>query len=526
MGLLDGKTHQEYYQGNDLGSYQFVSLDDVINQFMVVYVGEEKIIRKCSRTDVGFHAQRALAELSFDTFKSIKAQQIDVPATLVMPLPHDYVNYTKLSWVDSSGIKHPLYSTKHTSNPFQIKQGDDDGSYSFPSGVEALVNASFDNVTGYSPDSWVVMMAGTTFGANFQSSLGVIDNKLQWSYVNKTGNGTVGWGQTGAIYQQIDVSGFNYIDVSADGVVADITYTNAGGGTGTATSTIRFGITTSPPHTTNLNNHPTWTNSNNVTIPQTNLLDVSRFNLVDSNANPAYLEWSGTENSTKTFEAVDVRNINTIWAVALSFVDTSTPLDYGFALKPAGLTASTVGTITGAGNINSLDNLSITNTYASTTLQPKVGNEINSSTWNNYKSTTPSEINNDNYEDDVYWPYKGERYGLDPSHAQINGSFYIDDRLGRIHFSSNMSTKTVILDYISDSLGTNEEMKIHKFAEEAMYRWILHAVASSYMYTQQIVPRLKKEKIAAIRQAKLRLSNFKLEELTQILRGKSKQIKH
>ena len=39
MGLLDGKTHQEYYQGNDLGSYQFVSLDDVINQFMVVYVG-------------------------------------------------------------------------------------------------------------------------------------------------------------------------------------------------------------------------------------------------------------------------------------------------------------------------------------------------------------------------------------------------------------------------------------------------------------------------------------------------------
>ena len=69
-------------------------------------------------------------------------------------------------------------------------------------------------------------------------------------------------------------------------------------------------------------------------------------------------------------------------------------------------------------------------------------------------------------------------------------------------------------------------MQVHKFAEEAMYRWILHAIASSYMYTQQIVPRLKKEKFAAIRQAKLRLSNLKLEELTQILRGKSKQIKH
>ena len=36
----------------------------------------------------------------------------------------------------------------------------------------------------------------------------------------------------------------------------------------------------------------------------------------------------------------------------------------------------------------------------------------------------------------------------------------------------------------------------------------------------------KKDKFAAIRQAKLRLSNIKLEELTQVLRGKSKWIKH
>ena len=59
-----------------------------------------------------------------------------------------------------------------------------------------------------------------------------------------------------------------------------------------------------------------------------------------------------------------------------------------------------------------------------------------------------------------------------------------------------------------------------------MYRSILYGVAASYPYTQQLIPRLKKEKFAAIRTAKLRLSNIKLEELTQTLRGKSKQIKH
>ena len=69
MGLLDGTNQQEYYTGNDFGGYQFVSLEDIINQFMIIYVGEDKLISRARRLDVAFHAQRALAELSFDTFK-------------------------------------------------------------------------------------------------------------------------------------------------------------------------------------------------------------------------------------------------------------------------------------------------------------------------------------------------------------------------------------------------------------------------------------------------------------------------
>jgi len=69
-------------------------------------------------------------------------------------------------------------------------------------------------------------------------------------------------------------------------------------------------------------------------------------------------------------------------------------------------------------------------------------------------------------------------------------------------------------------------MKVHKFAEEAMYKHIAYAILSTSTYGQALVPRFKKEKFAETRKAKLRLSNFKLEELAQILRGKSKQIKH
>ena len=39
-----------------------------------------------------------------------------------------------------------------------------------------------------------------------------------------------------------------------------------------------------------------------------------------------------------------------------------------------------------------------------------------------------------------------------------------------------MYSKNIILDYISDSLGTTAEMKVHKLAEEAMYNWIAYAV--------------------------------------------------
>ena len=85
----------------------------------------------------------------------------------------------------------------------------------------------------------------------------------------------------------------------------------------------------------------------------------------------------------------------------------------------------------------------------------------------------------------------------------------------------------MILDYISDSLGTDSEMRVHKYAEEAMYKCIAYAIMSTRANVQEyIVRRFQKDKFAATRKAKLRLSSLKLEELTQILRGKSKQIKH
>ena len=43
---------------------------------------------------------------------------------------------------------------------------------------------------------------------------------------------------------------------------------------------------------------------------------------------------------------------------------------------------------------------------------------------------------------------------------------------------------------------------------------------------EYIVRRYQKEKSAKLRNAKIRLSNIKLDEIVQVMRGKSKWIKH
>ena len=325
---LVGSTVTVVFNGNDsntrLGSYQFMPLSEIINNFMFTHVGEDKLIPKAQRTDVAFHAQRALAELSFDTFKSCKSQEIIIPPHLTMQLPHDYVNYVKLTSVDSAGIEHIIYPTSKTSNPRSIQQ-DADGTYSSDTNNDGI------------PDS----ATGLAFTLNAQ--------------------------------------GTSFIPSLRDGI-GELIY-----------------------------------------------------------------------------------------------------------------------------------------------------NE-NSQAWENYKTHEPSENNSNDYQDyqnDIYWPNEGRRFGLDPQHSQVNGSYYIDCHAGRIHFSSNLSGKTVILKYISDSLGTDHEMQVHKLAEEALYKWIMYGLLSTRRnIPEYVIQRYKKERFAETRKAKLRLSNIKLEEITQIFRGKSKQIKH
>jgi len=429
MALLN-QTQQQYYDNGNYGDYQFISLKDLIDTFIFVYVGEEKIINKAKRSDVVFHAKRAMQEMSFDTFKSVKSQEVTVPSTLSVVLPQDYVNYVKLSWSDSAGIMHVIYPTKYTKNPEPILQNEQ-GEYKLQA-VGTMTDGS------------------TTI---------VLDKEYKNILV-------------GMVVSAPNVPiGSTVTSVTNDSSITTIVISNATTYTGNETLT--------------------FTNVDGSLIFEEESAFILEDLTIVSGSNKI------TANSTSDANQIKV-------GMLVSSVD-----------FPVGTTVIDVN-----GSVITTSENAITVSTEATFLS----NKKISQTLSNYRSYTPSD-NFNKYDDGTYDLVVGERYGLNPEQAQVNGTFYINN--GYIYFSSNISGKNVIIDYISDGLGTDEEMQVHKLAEEAMYRYIAHAIlAGKANVPEYIVNRFKKEKFAAIRQAKLRLSNIKLEEITQVLRNKSKWIKH
>jgi len=292
---------------DDYGSYSYIKLDDVINNFEVAYVGAGKLVSSVKRTDLIFHAKRGLQEFSYDTLKSVKSAELTIPVSLTLALPQDYVNYVRTSWIDQLGVKHIIYPANNlTISPYYTQIQDEKG-----------------------------IPTQDNFGSDIE---GTSITQERWH----------------------------------EGNAQDYLVDNAG-----------------------------------------------------------------------------LSGIN----------------DFAFNWNQNG-------------------------------------------EWIGYR----------NY---------GELYGLDPQYSQMNGWFNLNEREGKMSFSSHLVNRLITLEYISDGLAYDTDTKIPKMAEEALYAHILHAIISTRAnQPEYVVQRLKKERSAKLRNAKIRLSNIKTDEIAQVMRGKSKWIKH
>ena len=113
---------------NNYGSYEYITLNNIVNNFIVAYVGAGKLIPSVKRTDLVFHAKRALQEFSYDTLKSIKSQELTIPPSLSVVIPQDYVNYVRMSWIDMAGVQRIIYPANNlTNSPYRTPVQDSEG---------------------------------------------------------------------------------------------------------------------------------------------------------------------------------------------------------------------------------------------------------------------------------------------------------------------------------------------------------------------------------------------------------------
>jgi len=107
-------SQYQYYENSGInpenanwGSYQYVSLEDIVNNFMLMYTGNHSLVNNEERYKILFHAKRAIQELNYDAFKEIKILELSVCDTLRYVLPSDYVNWVRVS-IYQNGVLKPL----------------------------------------------------------------------------------------------------------------------------------------------------------------------------------------------------------------------------------------------------------------------------------------------------------------------------------------------------------------------------------------------------------------------------------
>lgn len=108
MALPNFTNLDNYYEDpSQFGEYQYSSLEDVVNSFMFEQ-DDDSYVAFSDRNRVALFGKKGVRELYFDVVNEIISLELDLSPSLTIALPHDYVNYVRISWVDQTGKLHPL----------------------------------------------------------------------------------------------------------------------------------------------------------------------------------------------------------------------------------------------------------------------------------------------------------------------------------------------------------------------------------------------------------------------------------
>jgi hypothetical protein len=125
-----------------------------------------------------------------------------------------------------------------------------------------------------------------------------------------------------------------------------------------------------------------------------------------------------------------------------------------------------------------------------------------------------------------YDNYSSQLFRIDTG-KNYNGTFIENKRLGKIHFDSGVGSKIIVLEYVSDGLeySSESDIKINKYAEYALYNWtnwnLLNNKMGTPLYEKN---RAKRDYDTSFRNAKIKLMNLRVAEISQIIKGRNRWI--
>lgn len=107
-------TNLQYYTNNDptnpsvnWGSYQYISLNDIVLNFEQFYTGDDKVLDFVKRSDIRFQAKKIVRFLNYDAFKTIKVLEDTVDSSGRVVMPDEYVDYVRISY-EKNGVLYPM----------------------------------------------------------------------------------------------------------------------------------------------------------------------------------------------------------------------------------------------------------------------------------------------------------------------------------------------------------------------------------------------------------------------------------
>ena len=147
MAIQSFTNLDQYYEDDSQwGKHQYATIKDIVNNFMFGQ-DHDSMVAGVDRNRVVYHAKRVVQELYFDVLNEVISIEFDLNPTLIIPLPHDYVQYVMLSWVDDKGKKHPL-AIDNSSNLAQAYLQDNNYDYLYDSNGDILQGDHLQDLDG------------------------------------------------------------------------------------------------------------------------------------------------------------------------------------------------------------------------------------------------------------------------------------------------------------------------------------------------------------------------------------------